>query len=592
MFTKLPFKRTVHLGLTALAGLLAVPLMADDEIFYLPDMEVELFDSEKLEFGKRTEVDQEAMVNALVRVASDFDMANGKVDADLRSNSLGIAGRIDPESKMFKDTLKQLEQNGKAFGANNTSKSRLVYAIYTGVRLLLDKAYEDNEDNKICAAYSIDVALRLDPESKYAKKLRELQDELKADDVEVDWAKLKGQGIIPGGPGPGPDSGRMEVRKEDMPTGNGEAFASRQSSVIGLVVVTLPGGKHAGAGREIIATALPEDVKDIQIKIDQPVGDMMGNSLKSIRDYLRILHGGTERVPKAGHVVNIVFQDRDQPVDGPSAGMAMFLMLDALFSGEAVDPNFACTGGITPNGKCTKIGGVAAKIRGATNKHCNIVGVPEGNAGGVADILVLKGIEPLLDIQVFTMKDAKEAKAIALQEKSPEVLEVLDDFNKVAKVIKDDGAGMLSNSQVQKKLEAVLEKMPNHMSAKLLLEQAKGNAPERLSAGGSFHEIDSRASGAFSRAQMMVFRGKFTDGKAARDDAAEAIADLEEIQDKVDERFADYIKAKLAVCRVLEAGIQDGEEEFIKELRTKWEAAQTIAQKLSTDPELREEIMG
>ena len=78
--------------------------------------------------------------------------------------------------------------------------------------------------------------------------------------------------------------------------------------------------------------------------------------------------------------------------------------------------------------------------------------------------------------------------------------------------------------------------MPNHMSAKLLLEYAQGMAPDKLSAGGSFHEIDSRASGIITRIGMITRSGKFSGGKATRDEAAEALAELQEIEDKVDER--------------------------------------------------------
>ena len=40
---------------------------------------------------------------------------------------------------------------------------------------------------------------------------------------------------------------------------------------------------------------------------------MMGNSLKSIKDYLRVIYEPKDMVPD-GYVVNIVFQDRDQRV--------------------------------------------------------------------------------------------------------------------------------------------------------------------------------------------------------------------------------------------------------------------------------------
>jgi hypothetical protein len=588
-------KQTFLSTLVAAAALLtgfqsSLLAQEEDSLFYLPEMDVEIFDTKKLDFGRRGEIEKSGLVAALARVASDFDHEKGAVDNELRSNSLGISGRINPEAKSFKTTFEQLKENAEAYGASNTSKERLVGNIYSGIRTLLKK--DDNEDNKICAAYCVDVALRLVEDHRYTDRLEGLRDELKADGVEVDWEQLKGHAVIKEVPWNRGGGGRMEPRTEKMPPGPAKKLATNQSSIVGLVVVTLGGGKQAGAANEIIATALKqENVKGVVFKIDQKVGDMMGNSLKSIRDFLRVTYEPQDMVPD-GYEVNIVFQDRDQRVDGPSAGTAMALMLDALFTGDHLDEKFACTGGITPNGKTTKIGGVAAKIRGATRRKCKIVGVPEGNAGGVNDILVLDGIQQLLDIQVFTMKDIEQARALSRATKSTEVQSTLDAFNAVAEVIADQGEKMLKNDRVQEKLEAVIKKMPNHISAKLLLEFARGNAPEHLSVGGSFHEIDSRSSGVFSRVQMMMFRNKFHEGKAASEDAKSALEELKEIDGKVHEKFENYLKGAVELCEAFEDGIGDGEKEFLKHLKKKWEAVQGERKRLSEDPAIREELMG
>lgn len=570
-----------------------LPAQDAEDLFYLPNMETEIFATKKLDFGRRGDIEKAALVTALARIASDFDQdeENGEVSNELRSNALGISGRINPKAKSFSTTFEQLADNAEAYGNSGTSKERLMGNIFSGVRLLLKK--KDNEDNKICAAYCVDVALRFVPDYKNADRLKKIKDELEQDGVEIDWEELKGKAVIKDVPwNPFERQGSMEARSEKMPAGPAKKLASNQSSIVGLVVVTLSNGKHAGAASEIIATALKQEkAKGVVFKIDQKVGDMMGNSLKSIRDYLRVVYEPKDMVPD-GYEVTIVFQDRDRQVDGPSAGTAMALMLDALFSGEKIDDKFACTGGITPNGKTTKIGGVAAKIRGATRRKCKIVGVPEGNAAGVNDILVLDGIEPLLDIQVFTMKDIEQAKALSRAEKSSEVQSTLDDFRSVAKVIEEQGEKLLQNGRVQERLQAVVDKMPNHISAQLLLEFAKGKAPDHLSVGGSFHELDSRASGVFTRVQMMVHRNKFHEGSVARQEAKDALKELEEIDGKVHEKFADYYKGVVEICKLLEAGIQDGEDSFLNSLKSKWQKVNGIRKKLSEDPEIIEEIRG
>ena len=584
------------LSALALSSLLVLPglqAQEEDSLFYLPDMEAELFETGKLDFGRRGTFDKSGLVAALARIASDFDPEekNGSVPNLLRSNALGIAGRINPNAKSFKTTYEQLEQDAEAYGSSGTSKDRLVGNIYRGIRTLLKE--KSNEDNKVCAAYCVDVALRLQPDHQYSEDLEKIQQDLEQDGIEIDWDQLQGKAVVKETPwNPFGQGGRMEPRREKMPAGKAEGLASNQSSVVGLVVVTLGSGKHAGAASEIIATALrEEDVKGVEFKIDQKVGDMMGNSLKSIRDYLRVTYEPKGMVPD-GYQVSIVFQDRDQRVDGPSAGTAMALMLDSLFSGEKLDGGFACTGGITPNGKVTSIGGVAAKIRGATRRKCTIVGVPEGNAKGVNDILVLDGIQQLLDIQVFTMKVMDEARALSRAEKDKDVQSTLDDFKSVADVIADQGEAALKNTRVQERLEEVLKAMPNHISAQLLLDHIRGEAPERLSVGGSFHEIDSRSSAVFSRVQRMMFRGKLSEGAETRSAAEDARKELEELDGKVHEKFEEYHRATIGICRTIEEGIEDGEKEFLRELKSKWSKINSIRKKLRDDPEIFEEIRG
>ena len=52
------------------------------------------------------------------------------------------------------------------------------------------------------------------------------------------------------------------------------------------------------------------------------------------------------------------------------------------------DPKFAVTGDLNSDLSVQPIGGVTAKIRGATKAKCNIVAVPYANAKGLADLFV------------------------------------------------------------------------------------------------------------------------------------------------------------------------------------------------------------
>ena len=171
--------------------------------------------------------------------------------------------------------------------------------------------------------------------------------------------------------------------------------------------------------------------------------------------------------------------------------------------------------------------------------------------------------------------------------------ETLDAFEAVAGIIKEKGEDMVKNAAVQKKLEDVLDKMPNHISAKLLLDFAKGKAPTHLTVGGSFHEIDSNASGVFSSAQMMTWRDKYDHSNAVQETAQEAVDALKEIDGKVDERLEDYHKAAVKICKLVLDGKEDDDEEiFLKRLESAWDSLQGKRKKLMDDPELQEELRG
>ena len=127
-------------------------------------------------------------------------------------------------------------------------------------------------------------------------------------------------------------------------------------------------------------------------------------------------------------------------------------------------------------------------------------------------------------------------------------------------------------------------------------QQGKLTARERVAVlldEGSFHEIDSNASGVMSSAQMMNWRDKYDHSNAVQETAKEAIKALEELDGKVDERLNDYHKAADKICKLVLAGKEDDDEDiFLKRLENALESLQAKRKKLMDDPELQEELRG
>ncbi|MGC6426359.1 MAG: S16 family serine protease [Akkermansiaceae bacterium] len=561
----------------------ALVLMA--EHYRPPNMDKEVFDMAKVKIDK---ISRSSLFSGLLSVAKDFDEENGDVDYELRAHALGIAGRINPDSENFQDVLGQLEEDGKTVMDDEVEKSRVISKIYRGVRILMRK--NDNKDNVKCAKFCVDIALRFDAEeeAKDIDKLKNIAEEI----GKPDWKDMLGAVIHRANQRGVRANNEFKERSEIIPGGDAKKFAATQRSVYGLSVRQLPNGKHAGAASSLSATALrDEEVDGVEFHIDQKVGNMTGNSLEEIKKLMRVRHEEAGRVP-SNYKVEIAFEDKDGLLDGPSAGTAMSIIIDSLFTGRELDDIFAVTGAITADGKVTKIGGVAGKIRGATKKECKLVGVPHENIPGVSDIYVLDGIEPLINIQVFSLKKLDQAINIAAKDKPEEVAKAIEDFNKIAELLKDKGESTLKNAKVKSMLEDLCKAMPNHESARILLGIANGSAPKKLSVGGSFHVIDTASSGISKKVTMITWTEEYERNTADIEEAEETIKELEGLNGKVDGRLSDYHKAMLKITKVFRDGREDGEseDEFVERIGKVFEEVQAKRKKLMEDPEIMEEI--
>ncbi len=584
-FRSLP---AVALG-TALFAVFAMQSIVSAATGYRPpDMKKEIFDTKEIKLDK---FDRYGLLGALVSVARDFD-GEDEVDYEVRAHALAIAGRLDKKNDRVKTCLEQLKKNGKTVSETAT-KSRVSRRLYSGIRALMRK--EDNNANQKCAAYVADVALRFDPDGDRTDKITTLSDELKDAGNEADWEGILGSVIRHGGM---PWEQQAEAVKPEvkMPGGTAKEFASLQSGIKALVVRQLPNGAHAGAASAVNGTALEEeDIKGLLFTFNQKVGPMMGGCLEEVVKFLRVRYAKKKNLIPDGYKIELGFQNKYQMKDGPSAATVFTLVLDSLFSGEELDDDFAATGDMTADGMVQKIGGVAAKIRGATKRGCKIVGIPAGNAKGVVDLLVMDGPEQLLDIQIFTMENFDEAHAISRKKKSEDVQGTLDAFaSVVAKVKEGTGFTALKDPVIQLQLKEVVKRMPNHLSAKLLLDYGRGEAPKRLSVGGTFQEIDILASGMLRQAGMMVYRKQVKLTDDLRKEAKESIKGLEKIAKLIDPRLKDYEDSVIDVAKLFVEGRKDGEEDkdFVKRMGGKMEHLQSVRSKLMEDPEIMEEITG
>ena len=151
-------------------------------------------------------------------------------------------------------------------------------------------------------------------------------------------------------------------------------------------------------------------VEEEEIRSPHGVSKRKSNARSSAENVLTVLEGyGFDR---SQYAVHINFPG-GMPVDGPSAGTAMFLAAYSAFTGAAVPGDVALTGEISLTGKILPVGGVTEKLQAAEEASVTRAYIPKANWQGRYERLGLEAvpveeISELLEM-VFAKKEEKQA---------------------------------------------------------------------------------------------------------------------------------------------------------------------------------------
>ena len=255
-------------------------------------------------------------------------------------------------------------------------------------------------------------------------------------------------------------------------------------AVKALLVRQLSSGEMAGFAQPLTATAIKSGGDEgMQIKFNQDVGDDMSTALAAVVRGLQVHYGAWPH----GYTAELGFEEKYNPKDGPSAAVACALLLDGLIHDHEYDPGFAVTGDLNSDLTVQPVGGVPAKIRGATARGAKIVSVPIANRRGLADLVVMGELKPFIDIDVFTAETFAQARAVALARRHPDLQTSIDQFA----TLKAAGLSKMRSKESIAKLREIVKRTPNYLSAELTLRAATRTLPKTLSLAGSFESIDT-----------------------------------------------------------------------------------------------------
>lgn len=263
---------------------------------------------------------------------------------------------------------------------------------------------------------------------------------------------------------------------------------SRQSKITGLLVTILESQDMVGSASQMNATAIKaaDPAAGMELKFNQEVGKEMSTALHEVEKFLSVRH---ESLP-SGWTVEISFEEKFAPKDGPSAAVACALMVDSLVTGAAIDQSFACTGDMNADGSVQPVGGVPDKVEAAVRRKCALIAVPEKCTSMVQDYAILKGLRNVAAIQIFTVSDFDSARALAAAEKDAKVKTSMAAYQKISTSLAGpDALSVLKSAPTIASLKSILKDTPNCLSARLLLDVAEGKAARIMSPEGSFNAL-------------------------------------------------------------------------------------------------------
>jgi hypothetical protein len=163
-------------------------------------------------------------------------------------------------------------------------------------------------------------------------------------------------------------------------------------------------------------------------------------------------------------------------------------MLSCL-EGFEIDTRCAVTGDVSVDWRVRQVGGVTAKVRGATLDKCLYVAIPDSNATAFADMPLLYSRSSLWDIQAFTIANLQEAVAVVRADRPPPLREAIELFADLQEKLTKSEKATIQAAETRTTLRHILGLAPNHLSAKCLLAICEGTAPKTLSRNATAFQL-------------------------------------------------------------------------------------------------------
>lgn len=318
-------------------------------------------------------------------------------------------------------------------------------------------------------------------------------------------------------------------------------------------------------------------------------GEMPPELGSAMREMVKMFSLKSVEIPNSNSI-EISFEEGYSGGDGPSGVLSCALLVDALVNDTALDPECAIIGDLNADGSIQPIFYIRERLEAIQNADeggtIKLMGIPAKNASSLGDILLLDGIDPIFETQIFTLDSFDEAKRVAVASdfRSAEIQEAIELFAEVQSVLRRSSSlALLRNQQVKDRLSRVLELAPNHASAKLLLLRGMDRHPRRLTLSGSLDEM--------LHAYVYLDRGK----SPKYDSLQTAVTSLGKARSAFDPRSLEWLDSIIqyhSTKRRQSLNLSSSQQaELRKQITLTLNRVELEYQKLMSDPEAREALM-
>lgn len=268
----------------------------------------------------------------------------------------------------------------------------------------------------------------------------------------------------------------------------------RTTAAISTPLFVRGAGTSTLAQVTLTATATPTkpDAPGI-VTFVPPLGPTGQAVLNSVSKYLVARHHGWP----AGHKIEVTFSVPIAPDDTAAAGLATATVLDSMFGDWEADPTCAVVGHLQADGKIVSASSALMRLLTAMRGGASRILMPEKNvAEAAADVMINEGPEGFGRVQMFAVKDFDEVPMMAgvkIDKFVAQSIAAFDEMQKELAAAGTEAGALLKTTDTQESLRTVLEKWPNHITARLLLGHSIGRY-KTFSPAGSAQVVDRTAT--------------------------------------------------------------------------------------------------